>query len=143
MYIRNTALLIALGLSAGLVGCHGSDYKPPATQANGVNPPAYPNEVTSSSGGRVGDGAGVAATHHNTSGATTQNPQTPANVPPPSAGTSTPTPAAPFKPGSDQSAPATGGGPKSETSGAVFGDGNQGNTGAVKGGDPSAPSPKQ
>jgi hypothetical protein len=132
MYIRSTAVLFTLAL----LGCHGSDYKPPATSANGQTPPAYPGEVTSTSGGRMGDhipSRNPATAIPNPNPAPPHN--MPASAPPPSAGTSTPTQNSPYKPGADQP-PATGGGPKTESGGAVYGDGNEGNTGAIKGGEP-------
>ena len=129
MHTRIAVVLSAVTLFG--LGCHGSDYKPPATAAQSVTPPALPQETVSVSGSRVTPGENRAANTTTTNNA--------AAVPPPSAGTSTPTKSTePFKPG-NQPPSSIGGGPKAETGGAVFGDGNEGNTGAVKGGDGSSP----
>lgn len=130
MYIRSTAVIVLM--LSGL-GCHGSDYKPPMTQANGINPPAYPQEMRSSTGGRIGDSTGSTPTQPASTTAAAQT-HGPSLSPPPAAGTSTPTAAPPYKPGNTDAPKSIGGGPKTETGGSVYGDGNEGNTGAIKGG---------
>jgi hypothetical protein len=131
MHTRSVALLAVLTLLG--LGCHAS---PPPTTARSV---ANPHERTSVSGA-----ATPAGENRGTTSTTATNPSIPANVPPPAAGTSTPTQvdpqpsSAPYKPGNEPPAP-IGGGPKTETGGSVYGEEDEGNTGAPKGGDGSRP----